>query len=266
MSQAAQLADLPISELRPGVYQSREQFNQQPLNELAASIKTNGIIQPIVVRPRADHYEIIAGERRFRAAKLAGLTVVPCLIRNYSDAQAAEVCAVENINREDFNPIEEAKAYQRLVDEFGYLHEEVAAAIGQSRAKVSNMLRLLKLPSSVQAYLVNGDLSVGHGKALLSLPEQLQCQFADQTIRKQWSVSQLSNQIKRALQQSGRSLAAIDPNVRALEQGLSEHVGSPVSIEVFANKAQLQIDFHSSDVLQGILKKLGYETDEELFS
>src|SRR4029079_3847018 len=165
------LQQITIDRLSRGKYQPRQHFDPEKLQELADSIKsTDWLLQPIVVRPLSDgNYEIVAGERRWRAAQLAGLGEVSCLVFNYSDEQALQASIVENISRADLNPIEEAQAYQRLIDEFHYLHEEVAASVGKSRTAITNSLRLLKLDPRVQKFLIEGKLSEGHGKILASL-------------------------------------------------------------------------------------------------
>src|SRR6185312_1179687 len=196
------LQQLSVDQLIRGKYQPRQHFDAEQLQELAESIKTTGgLLQPIVVRPLANgHYEIVAGERRWRAAQLAELTEVSCLVSHYTDEQALQAAVIENINRTDLNPIEEAHAYQRLIDEFHYLHEEVAAAVGKSRTSITNVLRLLKLDERVQALIISDRLSEGHGKILAGVPTLHQYALAEQSIQKNWSVRKIEAEAKKLLQ------------------------------------------------------------------
>src|SRR5215208_3302358 len=190
---------LDIDMLTRGRYQPRQEFDPEKLQELADSIKsTDGLLQPIVVRPIANNrYEIVAGERRWRAAQLAKLTEVSCLVFEYSDEQALQAAIVENISRTDLNPIEEARAYQRLIDEFHYLHEEVAASVGKSRVAITNSLRLLKLDPLIQNYLIKGQLTEGHGKILASLSLLHQISLANLCVEKVWNVRKLELEAKK---------------------------------------------------------------------
>ena len=252
-----ELQDIAIHALQPGRYQPRSAFDETQLQELADSIRAAGLLQPIIVRPvTSNSYEIVAGERRWRAAQLGGLKTVTCLVNQYTDEQAAEVATIENINRVDLNPLEEARAYQRLIDEFGYLHEEVAAAIGKSRAKISNCLRLLKLSPQVQQLIAQGELSEGHGKALAGLSVPMQRQFVAKVQRYHWSVRKLEQAIKASSEQT--ATVEKDVNILALEQGLAQLIGCQTQIDFQQGKGQLTIDFHNLDVLQGLLKRLGY--------
>jgi ParB family chromosome partitioning protein len=251
---------LPIESLKPGSYQTRQQFGEDRLQELADSIAVNGLIQPIVVRPKTHHYEIVAGERRWRAAQQAGLTQVPCLINNFDDEQAAAVTTVENLNRVDLNPIEEALALKRMIDEFAYLHEEVAAVVGQSRAKITNRLRLLKLTEEVQQWLKDGAIHEGHGKVLAALTPPLQKQLARLCIKHHWSARKLEQKAKQAQRQAEvGSTENKDVNIHHLEQALSEHMGSEVNIDFAKDKGQVKIAFHDLDILEGLLEKMGFK-------
>ncbi len=257
---------LPIERLQRGKFQPRRQFDANTLNELAESIKSAGMIQPIVVRPidiDQQQFEIVAGERRWRAAQLAGLDNVPCLVNYYSDEQTAAVTTIENVNRIDLNPIEEAQAYQRLINDFSYLHEEVAAVVGKSRTKVTNSLRLLKLSPQVQKLLIDGQLTEGHGKVLASLPEGSQFKLAQKTIKAGWSVRKVEQEVKR-LQESPLPAFTKDPNIQHLERNLADHIGCKVAIDYEGNKGSLKIDFHNLEILQGLLKKMGYINDKKL--
>jgi ParB family chromosome partitioning protein len=249
-----------------GKYQPRQHFDPEKLKELADSIKsTDGLLQPIVVRPLTNgKYEIVAGERRWRAAQLAGLADVSCLVFNYSDEQALQAGIVENISRADLNPIEEAQAYQRLIDEFGYLHEEVAASVGKSRTAITNSLRLLKLDLRVQKLLITGQLSEGHGKILASLPPHDQVSLAERCVQKGWSVRKTEAEAKK-LQQIATNDQGIysDSNIQKLETALSEHVGNRVQIEYEQRGGGfMHIRFNSVDELEGHFNKIGFKQEK----
>jgi len=255
-----QLQNIAVEKLCRGKYQSRVEFDHSALAELAESIRNTGLLQPIVVRPsqQSGHYEIIAGERRWRAAQRAQLQEVPCLVKNYSDEQAAEANAVENLLRVNLNPIEEARAYQRMIDDFGYCHEEIAAAICKSRVKITNTLRLLKLNEQVQELLILGKLTEGHGKVLASLSKSQQIAMAKQAIARSWSVRKLEREVKNILSSNDvYTSSEEDPDVIRLERILTEQLGCQSQIDFSSGRGKLHIDFHNIDVLQGILAKLG---------
>lgn len=266
MDIATTLKKIPVDCLSRGRYQPRREFNETALQELAESIRAQGIIEPIVVRPLSidNTYEIIAGERRWRAAQLAGLDAVPCVVRHYSDEQAAEVTLIENIQREDLNPIEHAQALSCLIDDFFYTHEEVAAAVGKSRTKITNMLRLLHLDDSVQQLLIKKALTEGHGKMLAGLSTMLQIDLAKQAVNGDWSVRQLEQAIKQ--QKSGAhapTTSQTDANIRHLEKMTSDHFGAEVVVE---NNQQnrsgwIKLRYQNYDVLAGILEKMGVECE-----
>ncbi len=270
MTKSSQFREIPIDCLRCGQYQPRRDFDHQSLNELALSIKSSGIIQPIVVRPLLNEskefnefFEIIAGERRWRAAQIAGLIMVPCLIKNYSDEQAAAVTLVENIQRRNLNPIEEAKSIQKLIDEFNYGHEEVAEVLGKSRTQVSNMIRLLRLEENVQKFLIEGSLSEGHGKILASLPQNEQIQLAKQCVEKTWSVRQLETYLKRNNASSVTETKSSNPpasnHVVRLENALKDQLGTEVKIDIDPSSqgGWLKIQFYNNEILNGLLEKMG---------
>lgn len=257
----SELKNIPIDFLSRGRFQPRRVFTESALEELAASIRSQGVIEPIIVREiSANRYEIIAGERRWRASQLAGLHTVPCVIRNYSDSQAAEVTLIENIQREDLNPIEEAEALARLINEFHYTHEDVASAVGQSRAKITNTLRLLQLDARVQQFLIDKQLSEGHGKILAGLSSDLQFSFARQAIAGEWSVRQLENTIQKEKASAGSSV--LDANIKRLEKRVSDHFGAEVIVENNANHSGwVKLKYQNYDILSGILEKMGIEDD-----
>lgn len=261
------LQHIAIDLLERGKYQPRQQFDAEKLRELADSIKsTDGLLQPIVVRPLAQgRYEIVAGERRWRASQMAGLTDISCLVFNYTDEQALQAAIVENISRSDLNPIEEAQAYQRLIDEFQYLHEEVAASVGKSRAAITNSLRLLKLDKRVQTLLINQQLSEGHGKILAGLPAHQQMELAEKCVQRNWNVRKLEMEVKKLqLNANVNAGAYSDVNIKKLEIALSEHIGNRVQIECEERGGGfVRIRFNNIDELEGHFDRIGFEFEDK---
>lgn len=258
-----QLQQLSVDQLVRGKYQPRRHFDQTQLQELAESIQTTGgLLQPIIVRPlKTGEYEIVAGERRWRAAQLAGLQEVSCLVSNYTDEQTLQAAIIENINRSNLNPIEEAEAYQRLIDEFHYLHEEVAAAVGKSRTTITNALRLLKLDPRVRELLSEGHLTEGHGKILAGLSPAHQRALAELCVQKNWSVRKVEQEAKK-LQNPVIESPYSDPNIRQLETALSEHIGNAVKIDCEdRGGGYVQIRFNNIDELEGHFERLGFKAD-----
>ena len=258
-----QLTTLPVDTMQRGQYQPRMDMDQTALEELAASIKSQGLIQPILVRAigSGKQYEIIAGERRWRAAQLAGLHDVPVVIRSVDDQAAMCMALIENIQRENLNPLDEAQALQRLLAEFDMTHEQVAAAVGRSRSAVSNMLRLLELDSKVKPLLQTGELEMGHARALLGLPAREQQAIAQQVIKGGLSVRATEALVSAAKKdKDGNKVSASkpqDPNIRQLEQDLSERLGAKVGISHGKQgSGKLTVHYHSLDELDGILKRI----------
>lgn len=259
-SSNATLISLAVEKLKRGKYQPRRNFDPEALTELAESIKANGLIQPIVVRPLENgQYEIVAGERRWRAAQLAQLDTVPCLIQNYDDEQTAAVTVIENLQRRDLNPIEEAQSFLRLIEEFGYSHEEVGAAVGKSRAKISNVLRLLRLDDRVQQWLIEGQLGEAQGKVLASLPLTSQYELARCCIEKGWSVRQLEAEVKRTNEKEAPSISSTDAHISRLERRVSDHIGTQVKFDSDGDPKSgwLKIRYFDLDTLGSVLEKLG---------
>jgi ParB family chromosome partitioning protein len=264
----ADLNELPVDQMVRGRYQPRREFDQQSLEELAASIRSQGVMQPVVVRRRPQGgYELIAGERRWRAAQLAGLTAIPAMIKDVSDEQASAMALIENIHREDLNPLEEAFALQRLKDEFQLTQQQVADAVGKSRVAVTNLLRLLNLAPPVRQLLQSGAIEMGHARALLTLSPAEQESLAQEVASRHLSVRQteaLVRQRQNRSQGQVNSPAAArsgnhakDQDTRRLEQELSERIGAPVNISHGAAGAgQVVIAYTSLDELQGILKHI----------
>ena len=253
------LMNVALMRLRPGKYQPRTQIDPGAIAELAESIKVQGVIQPILARPLGDgHFEIIAGERRWRAAKLAGLDSVPVLVREVRDDMALAMALIENIQREDLNPMEEAAGIQRLIDEFGMTHEAAAESVGRSRSGVTNLLRLLSLAKPVQDMVLQGRLDMGHGRALLPLSAAKQIELANLIAAKQLSVRQAEHMVSKALAApQGRKRAVRDRDLVALEEELSDHLGTSVSIAPRKKGAgRLVIDYGSLDQLDTLLTRL----------
>ena len=256
-----ELRQIPIDQLQRGKYQPRTHMNAEALEELAASIKAQGVVQPIVARPlAAGNYEIIAGERRWRAAQLAGLETVPAVVRQIPDEAAIAIALIENIQRENLNPVEEANALTRLIDEFHMTHQQVADAVGRSRAAVTNLLRLLTLNPDVRELLENARMDMGHARALLALEGKDQSQAAHQVVDKGLSVRETENLVRRLLSKPAghkTSGTRMDPDTRALAQQLSEKLGTKVRIQHNAKgKGRLVIEYTTLDELDGILAHL----------
>ena len=255
-----ELAQLPVGALKPGKYQPRTRMDEASLAELAASIKVRGVIQPIVVRPvGTSQYEILAGERRWRAARLAGLESVPALIREVPDEAALGIGLIENIQREDLNPLEESRGLKRLIDEFRLTHEEVATAIGRSRASVTNLLRLLELSPAVQEMVEDGKIDMGHARALLGVSRQRQVELAEHVAAKGLSVRETERLVQQASAQPAAKPAAttLDADSRRLQEELSESLGATVQLKPRREgKGSLVIDYSSLDELQGLVKRI----------
>ena len=259
-----ELRSLPASQMQPGRYQPRTGMDPERLTELAESIKAQGVIQPIVVRAIGrDRYEIIAGERRWRAAQQAGLVDVPAVVREVPDQAAIAMALIENIQREDLNPLEEAGALKRLIDEFELTHQQAAEAVGRSRAAVSNLLRLLELPEAVRTLLEKHRLEMGHARALITLDAQRATAFALAAADGGWSVRELEEKVRnaQAAQPGGKSAGKVKPgadaNITRLEQDLSEKLATRVSIQHARNgRGKLVIAYHSIDELDGILERI----------
>jgi ParB family chromosome partitioning protein len=252
-----------IEELHPGRMQPRVRIDAEALAELAASIREHGVLEPILVRKRSlGGFEIIAGERRWRAAQQAGLKEVPIFVHDLDDEKAFEAALVENLQREDLNPMETARAFQRLVDDFGYTQETIASKVGKERSTVANALRLLKLPEDVAGLIEGGQLSEGHGRALLSAPSvSTMKKLAHSAVSKGWSVREAERQARRAARgddaPSKKKSSAKSANVRDLERRLSRALGSTTTIhESGKERGQIRINYASFDELDRLIEKL----------
>ncbi|MBL4574119.1 MAG: ParB/RepB/Spo0J family partition protein [Gammaproteobacteria bacterium] len=256
------LKNIPIELIQRGKYQPRTDMHEEALEELAASIKAQGVIQPIVVRPiSSDKYEIIAGERRWRAAQIAGLDSIPAIIKPVGDEAAIAMSLIENIQRENLNPIEEAMALKRLQDEFELTQQEVADAVGKSRATVTNLMRLIGLTIDVRRMLEHGDLEMGHARALLSLPDIQQSEAARSVVGKGLSVRQTESLVRRLIAEAGSSNSAspkmVDPDIKNLEENLADKLGAKVMIQhTVKGKGRLILKYNSLDELDGILSHI----------
>jgi len=253
-----ELRDVPIDLIQRGRFQPRRDMDPAALQELADSIRQQGVMQPVVVRPIAEgRFELIAGERRWRATQMAELDRIPAIIRDVPDDAAIAMALIENIQRENLNPIEEAFALQRLQDEFGLTQAQVAEAVGKSRTTITNLLRLISLSEDVRVMLEHGDLEMGHGRAMLTLQPEQQMQVAKQVVAKSLSVRQTEALVRRVQQETpGRKKAKgdVDPNIRALQDDLAERLGARVSIDHGQRgKGKLVIEYTSLDELDGIL-------------
>jgi len=258
-------AMLAIELVQRGRFQPRRHFDEDKLRELADSIAAQGVVQPVVVRPAAEagHYELIAGERRWRAAQLAGLAEIPAVIRAVDDQSAMAMGLIENIQRDDLNPLEEAQALHRLLEEFELTHQQIAQAVGKSRTTVTNLMRLLELNPDVKEFVEQGQLEMGHARALLALEGDLQSQAAAQVVKKGLSVRETEALVRRYKEQGGapeKKKAAppeLDPDVRRLLRDLTERLGAPVQLKQSeGGKGKLIISYNSLDELEGIMSHI----------
>ena len=255
------LREIAISDLSTGKYQPRTHMDEAALQDLAESIKSRGIVQPILVREiKVGKFEIVAGERRWRAAQIAGLATVPALVREIADEHALGIGLIENIQREDLNAIEEAAGIKRLIDEFKLTHETAAKAVGRSRAAVTNLLRLLDLAKPVQDMLMNAKLDMGHGRALLAVSKSKQVELAHQIVAKDLSVRDTERMVKHELAPptSRKTLLSASADTRHLENALAEKLGTKVVVKADKQgRGSLTLHFHSLEQLDGILERSG---------
>lgn len=246
--------ELDIEKLKPNFEQPRKYFDPESIEELAHSIKQTGILQPIVAVPEEDHYKIILGERRWRAAQKAGLEKIPVLIRLMKDEQQIEASLVENLQREDLNPMEIAEAYNKLAEELGYTQEEISEKVGKDRTSVANYMRLLKLPPSIQKLLSNGDLAMGHARALISVGDpELQVKLAKTIIAKKLTVRKIEKLVAQTKEEpEKKSPHPMDPDLMAFKDKLIEILGTKVDISGTADRGTLKISYYSLDELNRI--------------
>ncbi len=259
-------SSLAMTQLQPGKYQPRTRMDEEALHELAASIKNQGVMQPILVRPIGQQqdtttaeYEIIAGERRFRAAQIAGLEHIPVLVRDVDDQAAAAMALIENIQREDLNPLEEAQGIQRLITDFNFTHEQAASAVGRSRSAVSNLLRLLNLAKPVQTMLMASDIDMGHARALLAVDAAEQINLANQVVAKRLSVRETEKLVNKSLAEPAPKAREKEKSrdIAQLEEELSDLLATSVNFKVDSKgRGQMVIDFADLDVLDGLIARL----------
>jgi ParB family transcriptional regulator, chromosome partitioning protein len=254
------VVEIPLSQLRANPYQPRKHFDVESIAELASSIKEHGVIQPIIVRSVLKGYEIIAGERRFRATQKAGLPTIPAVVRNFTDRQVMEITLIENLQREDLNAMEIATAYQNLIDTFALTQEELSAKVGKSRSHIANFLRLLQLPPKIKEYVSRGTLSMGHARAIAGMKEEKAIlELAELSIAKEWSVRELEDEIRKREQQQESTKSSPtkkqkrDPYIFELEESLREMLKTTVKIKSNKNKGKIEISYYSSEDLQRVL-------------
>lgn len=262
-SSSDRLTTVAVKDIQPGRYQARVQIDDEALQELADSIKAQGVIQPVIVREHGlSQYELIAGERRWRASQLAGLTEIPVVVKSISDETALAMGLIENLQRENLNPIEEAQGLKRLADEFGLTHETIAKAVGKSRSAISNTLRLLSLPEPVQDMLYQRRLEMGHARALLTLPVVEQLQLAQKAVKNGWSVREVERRSQVAQQAVRKDVkkTIISADIRRLNDALTEKLG--VNVEVCTTnhkKGKIVLHFDTPETFEYLLKQLGVE-------
>ena len=255
--QSKKVQEIPLDDIKLNPYQPRTDIDAEKLEELANSIKQHGIIQPIIVSKLSDNkYQMIAGERRLRASKLAGIKKIPAVIAEYTDEQAAEIALIENLQREDLNPYEEAYAYKKLIDDFGLTQEQLAERIGKSRTAVTNILRLLKLPEEILLMLKEGSLSTGHARAILALKEEkLQKEIGEKVIKKQLSVRQTEKLIKNIMKErdNNKKTTGQSPEIIEIQERLQSALAAKVMIKEKRGKGKIEIEFYTADDLSRIL-------------
>ena len=254
-----EIRQIPVSAIEPNPYQPRRSFDQEGLEELAASIKEKGVLQPITVRGKGETFELVAGERRWRAAQVAGLSEIPAVVRELSDQEVMEIALIENLQREDLNPIEEAEAYQMLIREFELTQEEVAKAVGKGRPTIANRLRLLRLPDAVREWVASGQLSAGHAKILVMMDEKQAVGLGRRCVNEGWSVRQLEEFLQSPRGQSQgrqreRPLKRQDPLLREVEERLEGILGTKVRIKDKKGKGRIEVDYYSTEELNRLLE------------
>jgi len=256
----AEMRTIAVDAISPGRFQPRARIDEESLRDLAASIKNQGVVQPVVVRETvAGGFELIAGERRWRASHMAGVETIPAVVRRVSDETALALGLIENIQRENLNPVEEAMGLKRLLEEFGMTHQQVADSVGRSRAAVTNLLRILNLDPSVKDHIESGLIEMGHGRALLALSRESQASVSEAVIQKKLSVRQTEQLVRRLLsgaQKNKPKQKPKDADMLRLENELSETLGAKASVEHHGEGGRLIIDYHSLEELDGIIERL----------
>ncbi|MBM7567943.1 ParB/RepB/Spo0J family partition protein [Paenibacillus sacheonensis] len=263
VSEEDKVVEVPLTQLRPNPYQPRKTFDDEAIRELAESIKQHGVIQPIIVRTVLKGYEIIAGERRFRASQLCGNTTIPAVVRNFSDLQVMEIALIENLQREDLNAIELSVAYQALMDKFNLTQEELSMKVGKSRSHIANFLRLLSLPDQIKENVSRGTLSMGHARAIVGVKEDARKkELAELTVANEWSVRQLEEAIKNLDQQvpsktkETPSNKKKDPYINEVEESLRERFKTTVKIKQQKDKGRIELMYYNKQDLERLLELL----------
>lgn len=259
--QNEEVINLKISDIRPNPYQPRKTFNEDSIKELAESIKQQGVIQPIIVRRVLRGFEIVAGERRYRASQMIGNETIPAVIRELSDSQVMEMALIENLQREDLNAIETALAYEALIDKFNLTQEELSIKVGKSRSHIANFVRLLTLPDKIKDYVSRGTLSMGHARAIAGVKnEKVQLELAELTVEGAWSVRELEDQIakRNGVKPQGkkRNVKKKDPFIESVESDLRERFKTSVKIKASKNKGKIELEYYSKQDLERILELL----------
>lgn len=262
LEEGEQVNDVPVTQIRPNPYQPRKEFDTEALRELTESVKEHGIIQPLIVRKSIKGYELVAGERRLRAAKEAGLAKVPVVIKTYNDQQIMEIALIENLQRENLNPIEEAEGYQKLLEHCSYTQEELSQKVGKSRPHVTNLLRLLQLPLTIREFVANHALSMGHARALIPVQnEEVQLKLAKDVMDKDLSVRQLEEMVKLlhvSRETKKKKPAKKEASIVQIEERLRTRFGTSVQINKGAKKGKIEIEFYSNDDLERIIELLNH--------
>lgn len=248
---------IPVDKIKTNKYQPRVEFDQEALKDLTSSIKEKGLIQPVLVRHKGEDYELIAGERRFRAAKMLNLKEIPAIVKDASDLDSLEISIIENVQREDLNPIDQAKAYKRLIEDFNMKQDDAADAIGKDRATVANILRLLKLPQKIQEYVSRGTISMGHARAVLSLSNEAeQSRLCTKIIKNDLSVRDTERYAKKMSTQTKKRHLEKDPNLIDIEESIREALGTKVKITKSSRGGKIEIEFYSDKDLERIITLL----------
>jgi ParB family transcriptional regulator, chromosome partitioning protein len=260
LDESGSLVELKLNEIEPNAGQARKYFDDKKLEQLAESIRTHGIVQPIIVRKEADTYRIVAGERRWRAARIAGISKIPAVIKEFSNRQLMEISLIENLQREDLNPIEEAEAYERLLNEYGLTQNDIAEAIGKSRPAIANSLRLLGLGEKIKKYIIEGRLSEGHARAILTIEDaNMQLKAADEILIREYSVRETEKYIKKVisglLKKKGRK-TSIDPALKEIAAELQNILSTKVTLIPSKKKGKIVIEYYSMDELDRIIELL----------
>jgi ParB family chromosome partitioning protein len=261
VSETERVKELDIERIEPNPHQPRSRFDKAPLKELASSIEQHGLLQPVVVRRHEEGYQLIMGERRLRAARLAGKTSIPAIVRDASDADSLKLALLENLQREDLNPIDEARGYLELKDEFGFSTAEIARMIGKDRSTIANTLRLLALPETIIAMISSGELSAGHARAILSIEDdEEKLRWAERVVNESVTVREIEKEGGQTRRGGRRRRARkVDPSIRAIEELLEAHFGTRVSVSARKKGGSVSIEFYSNEDLERILERMGID-------